>query len=702
MGASCMRTKAVGLPVRVVHVTQKQSTFVNDIKTNDDKEEDVFHPTPITPKKPQTHKNHEHDSPATANHQGPVTPIKVFENNHITEVNVDMKVLHIGEHYLSGEKELPPNSEPQIKRGLSLKKRNPAAKSIKIDKIVNKVRDTLGPTRIKELSKKLQTDTDICIRQYSKEQPVKFNKLYYEGLTMKHRWGFWKARLQPDKYFVEGLYEKFLYLYSKSTADIRKDVHRTFPEETYFSGEDYGKIGQNQLCNVLKALSIYFPSIGYCQGMNFIVGFLLLINGGDELEAFWMFVALARNPDFLMMGFFEANFPLLDFYIHVFYEILNRDMPQLCAHMKSLAIPDSLWITKWVLTVFLYSLPANKVVRIWDYIMSEELLSVLKVALSLLKMYEKDLLKSDIMGVNDLFRFLQKEKAVRETRISQDESSFIFSAKEVDIDLLIKTAKKVSLTKAQIGQYCKQFIARGAKQPNHMYYKFYSEYEINSKNEGTLAEFQQEIDWKIMQFNLIDDVKPSQKKEQPFQERVPSMILKDLEIEDVENSSVARKIHLQNVQEEGEVEDEADEEAKDDVVDLSKAQDERGEGHEDEESKSESIAEHNPLHHFALKDNGNFETTSWIDRTSQNRSQGANTLRGGDTYPSEIDELKMEGVEQLGELNSAKGSTPRGQTVHMRSVLAKKSSNTSIFQDWTHRSSKNESVQDFSQKIAIG
>jgi len=49
------------------------------------------------------------------------------------------------------------------------------------------------------------------------------------------------------------------------------------------------------LHRVLKALAAYFPHFKYTQGMNFIVGFFLLLNGGNEEEAFWMFVALAMN-----------------------------------------------------------------------------------------------------------------------------------------------------------------------------------------------------------------------------------------------------------------------------------------------------------------------------------------------------------------------------------------------------------------------
>jgi ecotropic viral integration site 5 protein len=49
------------------------------------------------------------------------------------------------------------------------------------------------------------------------------------------------------------------------------------------------KSGKNKLYNILKAYSVLDPELGYTQGMNFIVG-MLLMNICDEESAFWCFV----------------------------------------------------------------------------------------------------------------------------------------------------------------------------------------------------------------------------------------------------------------------------------------------------------------------------------------------------------------------------------------------------------------------------
>ncbi len=52
--------------------------------------------------------------------------------------------------------------------------------------------------------------------------------------------------------------------------------------------------------------------------MNFIVGFILLVNGGNELEAFWLFIELCRHKDYMLMGFYEDGFPMLNLVLSVF------------------------------------------------------------------------------------------------------------------------------------------------------------------------------------------------------------------------------------------------------------------------------------------------------------------------------------------------------------------------------------------------
>lgn len=55
---------------------------------------------------------------------------------------------------------------------------------------------------------------------------------------------------------------------------IQRDLARTFPGHNYFKESD-GQ-GQEGLYNVVRAYSVYDKDVGYCQGLAFIVGPMLL------------------------------------------------------------------------------------------------------------------------------------------------------------------------------------------------------------------------------------------------------------------------------------------------------------------------------------------------------------------------------------------------------------------------------------------
>jgi len=66
-------------------------------------------------------------------------------------------------------------------------------------------------------------------------------------------------------------------------------LKRTFPEDKKEDVEKY----IIPLRHVLTTFVKRNPTIGYCQGMNFIVGNLL--KELNEEESFWVFVAMTEN-----------------------------------------------------------------------------------------------------------------------------------------------------------------------------------------------------------------------------------------------------------------------------------------------------------------------------------------------------------------------------------------------------------------------
>ena len=487
MGGSCSYSKQnILIPTRVIKVqknnSQLRSTILNHATKkdlNENKDQEI--------KDENIDKDH--------------TPIENKENNNFEEAKTnytiktlncfkfDLKLVGIGEYFL--EKELLNLPINKVKKNQN--------KLLKFEKIIADSQNALGPN-ILELLHELYNQTDICLLEYSKRKPQQYLKLFkHEGPPMKYRWSLWKNRLDLDQYYIADLFEKMRFLTTSYENDIKKDIHRTFPDEEYFSSELFNYIGQEQLFRVLKAIAIYFPNVGYCQGMNFIVAFLLMVNGGNEHEAFWFFVGLARSHDYLLMGFFERNFPLLNLYHHVFYEVFKRDLPNLHEYLLNQQIPDQLWITKWLLTMFLYSLPQCVVVRIWDYLFSENLFALIKISIGLLKIIEKDLMNLDTLGFDILLRHIKGDKK----KLNQDDD-YIFNIEDIDTEALISISKKVVLTNEDVSQYTIEYMKKISVDPNNsIYYKFYSDYHTNVRSPTFLREFQKEIDQFLSKYELM-------------------------------------------------------------------------------------------------------------------------------------------------------------------------------------------------------
>jgi hypothetical protein len=84
-------------------------------------------------------------------------------------------------------------------------------------------------------------------------------------------WQLMSASKDPE---LEQTYSQLLRLPSIHEKAIIRDLNRTFPTHEFFN--DKAGIGQNNLLNIMKAYSLYDDEVGYCQGMAFVVGPLLL------------------------------------------------------------------------------------------------------------------------------------------------------------------------------------------------------------------------------------------------------------------------------------------------------------------------------------------------------------------------------------------------------------------------------------------
>ena len=228
------------------------------------------------------------------------------------------------------------------------------------------------------------------ISVFKRNKPELFEEFLIKGPPDAYRWEVWKMALS---YCTSQNNYELLNVECSDEDDlaIRKDLDRTFPELGYFSR---GAIGQRALYNVLTAFTSSHPEIGYCQGMNYITGVLLLASQGNEGETYGMLECMFERLD--LKRCYEANFPLVKELCTMFHEALETHYKSVARHLQEQDMNDHFWLVKWYLTLFSYSLSFHTVLRIWDAIFAKGIYYLVNVTLAIVSIFKKEILSKQL------------------------------------------------------------------------------------------------------------------------------------------------------------------------------------------------------------------------------------------------------------------------------------------------------------------
>lgn len=187
---------------------------------------------------------------------------------------------------------------------------------------------------------------------------------------------------------------------------IAVDLDRSFPEHPMFAK---GGKGIPMMERVLTAYSNYDPEVGYCQGMNFLAGFLLMHIG--EEEAFWTLVGLLNDQKFGCRSLYKRDMRLAQKSVAQFDAVLAEFLPALKAHMDSEDLPAGLYAPQWFLALFTNIFPLDLVTRVWDCFLLEGWKVIFRVGLAMIQLHSKQMMQLDCMGGNNFIRDLPEKLA---------------------------------------------------------------------------------------------------------------------------------------------------------------------------------------------------------------------------------------------------------------------------------------------------
>ncbi|KAK7169188.1 hypothetical protein R3I93_005241 [Phoxinus phoxinus] len=231
--------------------------------------------------------------------------------------------------------------------------------------------------------------------QWDKEE---INSAVCQGVPKSRRGEVWLLlfqqyrlhhRLPQRQQSPETPYQDLLKQLTAQQHAILVDLGRTFPTHQYFSAQ-LGA-GQLSLYNLLKAYSLLDTEVGYCQGISFVAGLLLLHmseeQAFDTLKFLMYDLGIRRQyrPDMIS----------LQIQMYQLSRLLHDYHRNLYTHLEEHEICPSLYAAPWFLTLFASQFPLGFVARIFDLLFVQGTEVIFKVALCLLSNHEGEILECD-------------------------------------------------------------------------------------------------------------------------------------------------------------------------------------------------------------------------------------------------------------------------------------------------------------------
>ena len=292
-------------------------------------------------------------------------------------------------------------------------------------------------------------------------------KLFKYGIPKYLREFIWEIII-AEKYSIKKYfnreeekeeYNSFLSSINKNKINIqiKKDITRTFSDVSCQTEKNL---------NILKNLMIFTSSLtkdGYCQGMNFIVGFILTVTNFDEIKSYY----ILKNIFPGIKGYFETGFPLLKKNINLFYKLFSKLYPKLNAHFAKNDVFAQFGVGRWLQTLFTLSLPFDEVCFIWDLLLIKGFDFSIYICLAIVYYLEKYLMKLD--DSSDILSFLKnalnpEPKYGINISVQNDIKKYIIPLKKI-FSKSLKIEEKIKSDKA-----LKQIILNSKKEDSDSIY----------------------------------------------------------------------------------------------------------------------------------------------------------------------------------------------------------------------------------------
>ena len=231
-----------------------------------------------------------------------------------------------------------------------------------------------------------------------------------------------------------------------SCIQIDLDLRRTFPNEEQVMNDKF----QESLRNILICYSTRNTSVGYCQGMNFVVSRLLLIMGNEE-QTFWLFFQIM---EYLVSLMYYADLTGIIVETTLIETLLPIYLPQLHEFLEknNFNLTISNFIHKWMVCIFTQTLKIEMVYTFLDFFFLDGCISLIKNSLFIFGSLQEEIMSRD--SFEEIYTVLTEvENKITNPRAMIHflyEKDFLFDSG--NINYLRKILSKPIINKLQNGE----------------------------------------------------------------------------------------------------------------------------------------------------------------------------------------------------------------------------------------------------------
>ena len=184
---------------------------------------------------------------------------------------------------------------------------------------------------------------------------------------------------------------------------VTVDLPRTFANNLLFSTGPAGEAPYvEMLRSILFATSQSRSDVKYCPGLNYIAALLLLVQR-DEEKAFWTLNAIMSHV--FSKDYFNEQLTGARIDQNIMEMLVRKQCPEMSKELDQMGCAISVFTFPWFICLFINTLPFTSVLRIWDVVILEGDKALLRIALALVSIGERDLLKChDFSDFSHVFR----------------------------------------------------------------------------------------------------------------------------------------------------------------------------------------------------------------------------------------------------------------------------------------------------------